>query len=201
MNLLGEDVSRETLDKIDFYVCLLKKWNQTINLISKSSVSEINNRHIWDSAQVYDYAGHWEKWVDLGSGGGLPGIVVAILAQQAYPERHVTMIESDTRKATFLRNASRELGLETTVINARIEKVAPLECDILSARALTDLTGLLGYADRHMKRGGCALLHKGKTWEAEVNIARESWSFDVIAHKSNTNPDAAILEIRDIQIV
>ncbi|WP_373274787.1 16S rRNA (guanine(527)-N(7))-methyltransferase RsmG [Roseobacter insulae] len=193
------DVSRETLEKLQTYHDLIHKWNPTINLVSRASLAEIWERHIWDSAQIYDVAGNADHWADIGSGGGLPGIVVAILACEKHLGRHVTLIESDRRKATFLRTVIREVGLNASVIVSRIEDVPPLDADVLSARALADLPILLGFADRHVKAGGKSLFFKGQTWEKEVADARESWSFDLLAHKSKTNPQAAILEVKDIR--
>lgn len=194
-------VSRETLLKFERYAALLSKWNPAINLISKSSMEDIWSRHIWDSAQAYKVAASQNDWVDIGSGGGLPGIVIAILAQEQHPERNVEMIESDSRKATFLRSVIRDLGLRANVKVDRIENAPPSNASILSARALADLTQLLHYAKRHLAVDGQALFFKGKSWKKEVEEARRTWSFDLISHKSKTDPEAAILEIKDIQLV
>lgn len=198
---LGFNVSRETLDGLTRLHDLVQKWSSTINLVSKSSVSSLWERHIWDSAQVAAYAVNGKNWVDIGSGGGFPGLVVSILAKHDMPERHVTLVESDVRKATFLRTVVRDLELNCEVVTQRIESCPPFEADVLSARALSDLPGLLLFAEQHLSRSGTALFLKGETWEKEVKIARESWSFVLEAHKSKTNADAAILEIKEIQRV
>ena len=134
----------------------------------------------------------------MGSGGGFPGIVVAILAQGAGTEHEITLVESDQRKAVFLRTAIRELALDAKVLSERIENLPPLKADILSARALTDLAGLCGFADLHLDAKGLALFPKGAQWEKELKSAQEQWqcSYDVIMSKSN--PEAAILKIKDI---
>lgn len=192
------DVSRETLDRLTRYHDLLSKWSPRINLISKSSMSEIWDRHIWDSAQIYPLATAGNQWVDIGSGGGLPGLVIATLAKERDPERQVKLMESDIRKSTFLRTVIRDLDLNAIVQIERLEAAEPAQADVLTARALADLSTLLSFAERHLKPTGQALFMKGETWEKEVEIARQSWSFDLVAHKSKTNPKAAILEVREI---
>ncbi|MGZ2255704.1 16S rRNA (guanine(527)-N(7))-methyltransferase RsmG [Roseobacter sp. A03A-229] len=195
------DVSRETLYRLTRYHDLLSKWSPRINLISKSSMSEIWDRHIWDSAQIYPLATTGNQWVDIGSGGGLPGLVIATLAKERDPERQVKLMESDIRKSTFLRTVIRDLDLNAIVHVERLEAAEPAQADVLTARALADLSTLLSFAERHLKPTGQALFMKGETWEKEVEIARQSWSFDLVAHKSKTNPKAAILEVREIKRV
>lgn len=198
---LGLDVSRETISDLTKFHDLVLKWSSAINLVSKSSIQALWERHIWDSAQIIGYAGNGENWVDIGSGGGFPGVVVAIFAKHEVPERHVTMVESDVRKATFLRTVVRELGLKADVLTARVESCTAFDADVLSARALSDLSGLLPFAEQHLSKSGKALFPKGEMWETELDIARQSWSFAVEAHKSKTNAAAAILEMKDIQRV
>lgn len=198
MNLAGVDVSRETFEKLEAFEALVKKWTVRINLISANSVDDIWDRHIRDSAQIFALAPQFRHWADLGSGGGFPGIVVAVLAQQSPGESKVTLIESDQRKAVFLRTAIRELGLNAKVITDRIETAAPQSCDSLSARALADVNTLLFYAERHLAPTGTALLMKGASWEKECEEARANWSFSCEPFESHTNPNAAILKIKDI---
>lgn len=192
----GRDVSRETMDKLKVFAALLEKWTKSINLISPKTVPEIWTRHIVDSAQLFGIAPQaWESWVDLGSGGGLPAIVVAILDQD---ERPITLVESDKRKCLFLNTVRRELSLNMTVENSRIEKVDKTPTSILSARALAPLTDLLEYAETILAQDGVALFQKGARFNEELDQARKSWHFDVLAHTSQTNPDARILEISRI---
>jgi 16S rRNA (guanine527-N7)-methyltransferase len=192
------NVSRETLDKLQAFADLVQKWTSKINLISKPSVPEVWDRHILDSAQLYDLAPSSGHWIDIGSGGGFPGIVVCILAQGQGADQTFTLVESDQRKSTFLRTAIRELSLDARVLTQRIEEIAPMQADILSARALADLDALLGFAEMHLKPGGTALLPKGAQWEKEHRDAQIQWSYDCDPIKSKTNPDAAILKIKDI---
>lgn len=197
----GLDVSRETFEDLKQYDDLLVKWNAKINLVSKTSIDALWDRHIWDSAQIVPLSGDALNWVDLGSGGGFPALVVAIMAKRTLTERRVTMVESDQRKAAFLRTVIRQLSLNAEVLVSRVELADPLRADVLSARALADLDQLLIFAQRHLAKDGRCVFLKGETWQNEVEIARKTWSFDLRAHRSKTSPSAAILEIKDIQRV
>ncbi len=191
-------VSRET-ERLAAYAAMLRKWNPAINLIAPATVGQIETRHIADALQLarlsQKSAG---PWVDLGAGGGLPGLVIAI----ARPELVVRLIESDQRKAAFLRTAIRELRLENaSVVCQRIESADPQNAANISARALAPLPQLMAYVSRHLKPDGQAWLMKGRNWQAEIADARKTWSFDVKAHQSSTDSDAAILEITGIRDV
>ena len=194
---LKTDVSRETFEQLEAYVALIEKWNPKINLVSKSSLPEIWDRHIWDSAQIFDIAVEGSVWADFGSGGGLPGIVLAIFAKELRPDMQFYLVESDQRKCAFLRNAVREIGLNVKVHAERIEALDPIGASVISARALTDLNGLLEFVERHSAKNGVAILPKGETWEKEILQAQENWSFEYEEITSKTNNDAAILKIKD----
>lgn len=196
------NVSRETFLRLEAFVALLEKWNPKINLISKSTVPDIWLRHISDSLEVYD-AGppSFDNWVDLGSGAGLPGMVVAILAEDHASQGQVSLVESDQRKSAFLRAALRETGASGKIHASRIEDLPPLQADVLSARALADLTTLLGYAERHLSYGGIALFSKGVNWEKEVAAAKERWSFTCEPIHSRTEEGSVILRIGEISRV
>ncbi len=200
--LLGDiAVSRETMDRLKALESLLLKWNPAINLVSKASLSQSWDRHILDSAQIFHLAPHVATWADLGSGGGFPGIVVACLAKELNPDLTVTLVESDQRKATFLRQAIRELSLKADVRAERIESTAPLAAAALSARALAPLTDLLGFSQRHLHPDGIALFLKGSSWKDEVAMAQKQWHFNLYAHPSATDPNGAILAVKAIKHV
>lgn len=193
------DVSRETLARLEIYAELLRKWNPAINLVSRATIDELWTRHILDSVQLFDVVPEGAKsWADLGTGGGFPGVVIAIMAAEQ-PDLSVTCIESDTRKATFLRTVLRETGVRGTILASRIEAVDPLGGDVVSARALAPLSKLLGYATHHLKPGGVALFAKGAEHEKEIEEALESWSFRVDKIASRTNPESVILRVREIE--
>jgi 16S rRNA (guanine527-N7)-methyltransferase len=197
--LAALNVSRETTARLDSYAALLAKWNPAINLVAKSTLPDLWTRHILDSAQLLDLAPKGARhWADLGSGGGFPGLVIAILAAEKAPTLRVTLVESDLRKATFLSTVVRECGLTTTVCAERIESLPPLRADVLTARALAPLDGLLAHAERHLAEGGIAIFPKGATHEAELASALEHWRFSVQKHPSRTDSDAVLLVIGDI---
>ncbi|AGT07181.1 methyltransferase GidB [Paracoccus aminophilus JCM 7686] len=193
------DVSRETARALAQYCELVRKWNPRINLVAAGSLLEFEERHLRDSLQLVDLSAKTNtNWVDLGSGGGLPGLVVAI----SRPDLEVKLIESDRRKAEFLRTVCRELGLKNCAIVAqRIEAVDRLDVANISARALAALPLLMSYVSRHLAEDGTAWLMKGRNWHAEVEEARKTWRFDLISHPSLTDENAAILEIRRIEHV
>lgn len=194
------DVSRETLDLLERYADLLRKWNAKINLVSPSTIDSLWARHFLDSAQLWrlrPLAGHW---VDIGSGGGFPGLVIAILAQER-ADTSVTLVESDQRKAAFLRAVIRELGLSVRIIAKRIEEIEPLSADTLSARALAPLTKLLDYASRHLRPGGTALFLKGEKADLEIVEALEGWRFACEKHASITDAKSTTLAIGEISRV
>ena len=192
-------VSRETLEHLEHYETLVKRWSKSINLISTASVNTMWNRHILDSAQLYlNLPQKCRVWLDLGSGAGFPGLVISVLAKQFYPALHVYLVESDKRKSVFLKTVIRELLLDATVINDRIESADVPKADVVSARALTSLTGLLAYAYPHIKEGGCCLFLKGKNWEKEVIAAQKQWSFDLKINNSITQKGAVTLELGGI---
>lgn len=197
--LRGRPVSRETFDRLAAFVALLEKWNPKINLVSSTTLSEVWQRHILDSIQVFDIANVTEgHWADLGTGGGFPGLVVAILAVEEAPALAITLVESDQRKAAFLATALRETGARATIRAERIEAVAPLGASILSARALARLDRLLDHAERHLNPNGRALFPKGLNAAKELEQALASRRFRYENHPSRTDSQAVILQIEDI---
>lgn len=197
--LPGLDVSRETEQALRDLVELVQKWTRRINLVSRHSMADIWNRHVLDSAQLIRLVPEMvSHWVDLGSGGGFPGLVLGILARENHRIAQLTLVESDQRKATFLRAAGHELGIPLRVVTSRIEVTPPLAASILSARALGPLKDLLQHASRHLDKNGTALFLKGKSAESEIIAARTDWEFDLATTPSLTDPGAQILQIKDI---
>ncbi|MGE4077809.1 MAG: 16S rRNA (guanine(527)-N(7))-methyltransferase RsmG [Reyranella sp.] len=194
MGQLGVDVSRETADRLQILVDTLAHWQKTINLVGRTTLEDVWTRHVLDSAQIVplipDQA---ETLVDLGSGGGFPGLVVAALV----PRLQVTLIESDARKAAFLGEASRRMDLPRppTIRIGRIEAVEPAKADVITARALAPLTQLLAWAARHRAATTICLFHKGKGWQAELTEAMKSWDIPFHPSNSQTDLDAVILRI------
>ncbi len=199
--MAGLDVSRETERALNVFLDRVCQWSPKINLVSRDSLSDLRTRHLLDSAQLFAHLRPSQKsWVDLGSGGGFPGLVIAILAKELRPDLRLTMVESDRRKATFLRVIVSELLLSAVVISARLEVVPPLQADVVSARALAPLVKLLGMAERHLAPTGTALLLKGEAYSSEVAAARLTWRFDIEEIASVTQDGAALLKIKDIRL-
>lgn len=199
ISALPDGVSRETLGRLERLDALLVKWNPAINLVARSTLGQAWDRHILDSAQLFMLAPPTaRRWVDMGSGGGFPGLVIACLAADLRPDLAVTLIESDQRKATFLREAARDLGLTPDILVQRIETAKPQRADVLSARALAALPALLGFAQRHLAPDGTALFPKGASWREEVEQARKDWHFTLEPHPSATDPQGAILAVKAV---
>ncbi|NVK45687.1 MAG: 16S rRNA (guanine(527)-N(7))-methyltransferase RsmG [Rhodobacteraceae bacterium] len=202
MKFADVDVSRETFERLETYLALLKKWNPAINLVAKSTIEMAWDRHFVDSAQVFRIAPTpLDHWCDLGSGGGFPGLICATMAREFSPETKFTMVESDQRKATFLRTVVRELDLNATVRSERIEMLEPMEADLISARALASLPKLLEYAERHLAPGGHGLFLKGASFREELAESLESWRFSHKEYASVTDAESVILLIGDIERV
>ncbi len=199
---VAEIVSRETFEKFKIFAALLKKWNPKINLVAKSTIDVLWERHFLDSIQFFDLIEKTGgKWVDLGSGGGFPGAVLAIMGSEIHEQPEIILIESDQRKAVFLRTVFRETGVSAKVLTTRIEKTPALNADLMTARALADLKTLLGFTKTHLSPAGTALFAKGENWKKELAEAREIWQFDSEVVKSRTDSNAVILKIQGLSHV
>ncbi|MEO1492468.1 MAG: 16S rRNA (guanine(527)-N(7))-methyltransferase RsmG [Pseudomonadota bacterium] len=193
------NVSRETQDTLQAFAAFTLKWNARINLISRRDEASIHQRHIADSAQLFEHVPQTANtWTDLGSGGGFPGLVCAILARDRRPDLTITLIESDTRKCVFLREAARTFDLSVTVENTRIEAATDHKADIISARALAPLSRLLTLAHRFCHPGTVLLFPKGKTARSELTAARETWHISIEALPSRTDPEGTILKLSEV---
>ncbi|MBO6894438.1 MAG: 16S rRNA (guanine(527)-N(7))-methyltransferase RsmG [Roseibium sp.] len=195
------DVSRETLERLQIYVDLVLKWQPAQNLIAPSTIPDIWTRHVADSLQTQWSYPKARTWVDIGSGGGFPGVVTAILLADE-PDGHVHMIESNQRKAAFLRTALRETGSSGTVHPGRIESVAKEwrhgQVDAVSARALASLDLLFQLAEPFTAQGAKAVFHKGQDFQREVNEASDSWAFDLVEKESLVDPVSRMLVFSNI---
>ncbi len=192
-------VSRETIERLDRFEDLLLKWNPRINLIAKNDAGRVWERHILDSTQVFDGAvPPFGTWFDFGSGGGFPGLICAILAAERSPETKFHLVESDTRKAVFLRQATSTLALNVTIHSQRIETFDGWAADVISARALAPLAELLQLSHPHIAPETQLLFPKGRKAETELTHAKESWRFEVDRIPSLTDPEATILRLTGV---
>ena len=184
------DVSRETQERLAAYVALLTKWNAKINLVGPATLPDVWRRHILDSAQIHGQIAGAGTLVDLGSGAGLPGLILAILGG---PQVH--LIESDARKCAFLHEAARVTATTVTIHNKRIEAAPAIEADIVTARALAPLAQLLDHAIRFLKPGGKCVFLKGARQADELTDARKTWHMVVAERPSRSDPSGTILEV------
>lgn len=202
MQLNGISVSRETEQRLQRFESLFQRWAKAINLVAPSTKADFWQRHIADSAQIFQLSPKAHIWVDLGSGGGFPGIITAIFLADI-GDGWVHLVESNQKKASFLRTALTETGGRGSVHPVRIEQAPSLvpTCDRISARALAELPLLLDYCAPWLahKPDVKAFLHKGRDYAHEVNKANGRWSFDLIQHASAVEDDSVILEISHLQ--
>jgi len=197
------NVSRETLSRLEGYAHLLRKWNRAINLVSSDSLRDQWRRHFLDSAQLWSLlpppGARPRVLVDLGSGAGFPGLVLAILGAGA-----VHLIESDQRKAAFLRETARETGTDVTIHDCRIEDVPAFSADVVTARAFAPLPRLLAAAAPFLRpataedSGGMGLFLKGRSLQRELTDSLGKWKMQFDLHPSRTDPTAQILRLRDL---
>ncbi|MFT8675344.1 MAG: 16S rRNA (guanine(527)-N(7))-methyltransferase RsmG [Acetobacter sp.] len=190
------DVSRETRERLDIYADLLRKWNPRINLVSPRDMDRLWERHILDSLQLLPLIQGRERFIDMGSGGGFPGVVVGIAA--GIPG---TLIEADQRKAAFLREAARLTGARLTVVSARLEQVDVPAAPLVTARALAPLGRLLEWARPLLEPDGVAVFLKGQQAGEEIRDAERSWTMDIRSYPSLTAHDGVVLEVSNFHRV
>ena len=187
-------VSRETLARLEAYAALLTRWSARINLIGHNTIADLWRRHILDSAQLRshlpDSAGNL---IDLGSGAGLPGLVLAILGA---PD--VELVEADSRKCAFLREAARITEVAVTIRPCRIEAVPPHPVDVVTARACAPLDRLLDFAAPFLDPDSVCLFLKGERVEEELTLARKRWKMTASLCQSRSDPRGVILRLQQV---
>ncbi len=193
-------VSHETESRLDLFVNLFLRWQKAVQLIAPSTLSTLWTRHIADSLQLLNHAPEAKVWADLGSGGGFPGLVVAITVADR-PDARVHLIESDTRKAAFLREAARITDTPATVHNERIESAAERigTTDVVTARALAPMAKQLSLAYPLLSAGARGLFLKGQDVDSELTEAAKSWSIDYSIQPSLTDPGGRIVLVNRAQ--
>jgi 16S rRNA (guanine527-N7)-methyltransferase len=192
------NVSRETLARVKLFVGLLEDWNQRHNLVSRGSLAEVWRRHVWDSAQLAEFIpASAESLVDLGSGGGFPGVVLALLLRERPPFRTV-LYEATRKKAEFLAAVAERIGVAVEVRNARIEDAPPENFDIVAARACAPLPRLLLYALRFQGPRTRNLFLKGQNVGAELAESYKSWKMKLERYPSRSDPSGTILVVEGL---
>ena len=188
------DVSRETLARLATYVALLEKWQKSVNLVGRGTLNDIWRRHILDSAQLYSLLrSRFERVVDLGSGAGFPGLVLAIIGAE-----DVELIEANTRKCSFLREVARATNTRVTINNDRIEGKSPRIAAVVAARALAPLPRLLDYAEAYVGPDTICLFLKGQRLHEELTDARKTWKMGVTTIPSLSDAGGSVLCLRKL---
>jgi 16S rRNA (guanine527-N7)-methyltransferase len=195
------DVSRETSERLACLVAELQRWQAIKNLVGRGTLDQIWTRHIEDSLQLYAYRGNASTWLDLGSGAGFPGLVLAIAGRDS--GLSVTLVESNARKCAFLRHIARLTDTPVTIHERRLEEVIPESIgstDIVSARALASLPQLLEWTAPLLRKGTIGLFPKGRGLQSELTEARKTWTFGADILPSMTDSEAGILRITSFEI-
>jgi 16S rRNA (guanine527-N7)-methyltransferase len=187
-------VSRETLARFEAYAELLTRWSARINLVGRDTIADLWRRHILDSAQLRPFIADTAKSViDLGSGAGFPGLVLAILGAPG-----VELVEADSRKCAFLREAARITETDASIRPCRIEAMPRHPVDIVTARACAPLDRLLGLAEPFLAPDSECLFLKGERVEEELTLARKHWTMTESAHQSRSDPRGVILRLQQV---
>ena len=187
-------VSRETLARFEAYAELLTRWSARINLVGRDTIADLWRRHILDSAQLRPFIADTAKSViDLGSGAGFPGLVLAILGAPG-----VELEEADSRKCAFLREAARITETDASIRPCRIEAMPRHPVDIVTARACAPLDRLLGLAEPFLAPDSECLFLKGERVEEELTLARKHWTMTESAHQSRSDPRGVVLRLQQV---
>ncbi len=198
MNAVLQDVSRETRQRLERVVAQVQKWQPHINLIAPSTLGQIWPRHVADSVQLCSMAPEAKRWLDLGSGGGFPGLVVAAFLADV-DGGHVTLVESNHKKCAFLRETARLAMLPVTVLAQRIDEATPelikSPWHIVSARALAPLDQLLLMTSPFITAGAVGLFPKGRDVDEEIKRTQGSWNFSHDLIQSVTEADARVVRV------
>ncbi len=195
-------VSRETFEHLLSFEAQFQRWARRINLVASSTLSDVWNRHVLDSAQLARLDPDAKNWVDLGSGGGFPGLVMGFLLMER-EGAGIELVESNRKKTSFLQAIVGEFGLPARIHAKRIEdtydRIRAVE--VVTARALAPLHELLRLAEPWLASGAKALFHKGRDYRAEIEESAQLWVFDLIEHQSVVDPQSVVLEIRNLRRV
>ncbi|HEY6631529.1 MAG TPA: 16S rRNA (guanine(527)-N(7))-methyltransferase RsmG [Rhizobiaceae bacterium] len=193
-------VSRETFDGLEAFEAMFRAWASRINLAAPSTLDDVWDRHILDSAQLVAIVPAARRWLDLGSGGGFPGLVLAFLMKE-HKDGHVDLVESNRKKAGFLQAVVGEFSLPARVHARRIDgEITDLgQPEIVTARALAPLPLLLGLASPWLSTDARGLLHKGRDYGREIQESSLLWKYDLVEHRSKVDADSVILEIANLE--
>jgi 16S rRNA (guanine527-N7)-methyltransferase len=193
------EASSAVAARLDALVATLERWAPRLNLVARSTLADVWVRHVEDSAQLVSAVPEDSSaWIDLGSGGGFPGLVVAAMTADRVAPPRLTLVESDARKAAFLRAAAAAMEVQVDIKVSRIEALEADSADVISARALAPLSILLEFSEPFLAPGGVLVFPKGRSWRSELTEAQQAWHMAVEVRPSVTHPDAVVLVLSEI---
>lgn len=195
------NVSRETIRKLEQFVEILRDWNSKMNLVSKNSMDCVWERHVLDSLQLVEYLPMDLSYlVDIGSGAGFPGMVLAIVMAEKFPAAKITLVESIAKKTMYLNDVCQKLGLQNVQIeNNRVENVVFKGVDIITARAVASLDVLCGYAYKISQKNTGLLFLKGRSYKEEDAAAQKNWKYNLRIHPNKYSDDGVVMELHDLR--
>jgi 16S rRNA (guanine527-N7)-methyltransferase len=192
-------VSRETFDRLVAFEAVFRRWAARINLVAVSTLPDLWARHILDSAQLGRIKPAALRWIDIGSGGGFPGAVMALLLKER-PGASIDLVESNRKKAAFLQTSLAQFDAPARVHAKRIEDAYEIvrKPEIVTARALAPLGTLLALTEPWLAEGATGLFHKGREYPTEIRESADAWKYDLVEHKSLIDPNSVILEVSNL---
>ena len=195
------DVSRETIDNLQCYVDLLIEWQSKFNLVSKNSLADVWQRHIADSAQLFKFFDENTNLVyDFGSGAGFPALVLAIIAKEKRPDIKFKLVESITKKTLYLNAVKDKIGLDNVeIFNNRVENLKLPYADVITARAMTALDGLLKYSALFADKKTRMIFPKGQSFEIELSEAKKKWDFKLNIYENEICSDGVVLVLENLR--
>lgn len=194
-------VSRETFDGLLAFESLFDTWAARINLVSQSTLNDLWERHILDSAQLWAFVpSSATRFLDLGSGGGFPGLVLAFLLKER-PNGRIDLVDSNRKKTAFLQASVGQFSLPARIHSQRIgDDIVGLELpDVVTARALASLNDLLALSEPWLSRGASGFFHKGRDYRQEIEESVHAWRYDLVEHRSMIDGDSVILEVKNLE--
>lgn len=199
--ILKYNVSRETYSNLESYVALLREWQNKFNLVSKNSLEFVWERHIADSAQLFNYISDDVKLIyDFGSGAGFPALVLAVIAKEKRPDIKFKLVESIGKKTLYLNEVKTQLNLENVeVFNDRVENLKLPVADMITARAMTSLDNLFKYSILFSDKKTKLLFPKGKSYNEELDEAKKNWNFKFSVHENQLCSDGVILLFENLR--
>ncbi len=195
------NVSRETIQKLKDFVSILHDWNMKMNLVSKNSMEDVWSRHVLDSLQLIEYLPHNAKiLVDIGSGAGFPGVVLAVAMQKKFPAAQIVLVESITKKTVYLNDVCQKLKLTNVKIeNARVENIVFKNVDVITARAVAAMDVLCGYAYKIGGKETEMLFLKGRSYAQEDAMAKQKWRYETEVFPNKYAEGGVIMKLRNLR--